>query len=408
MADETNLPSATVIVRRAQLARVASGHPWIFDTMIERVDGSAGDGDVIAVADPRGRTIGVGLYNSRSRIRVRVLAREPVPIDGEFFERRIRAALALRARYMGAASCYRVVSSEADRLSGVIVDRYEDVLVLQLSSLGIVQRKEALVAALERVLAPRAIVERSDAAARRHEGLPEAGGLLRGELSGAIRASLNGLVFEADVLHGQKTGLYLDQQLNQPAVAGLLADRPGARVLDCFSFGGGFGLNCARAGAALVQMIDQSADAMAAAERNAAANGLLERCRFTTANVFDWLKAASAGVSDRQGSHYDMIVLDPPPFAPNRAALPGALRGYKEIHLRALRLLAPGGLLATFCCSHHLQAREFEQVIVDAARDAHRALRRIAIYTQPPDHPVMPAIPETEYLKGYAYEVLSP
>jgi 23S rRNA (cytosine1962-C5)-methyltransferase len=153
-------------------------------------------------------------------------------------------------------------------------------------------------------------------------------------------------------------------------------------------------------------MIEQSADAVAAAERNAAANGLAGICRFTNANVFDWLKAAASGASDVGTDRYDLIVLDPPPFAPNRAALPGALRGYKEIHLRALKLLVPGGLLATFCCSHHLDAREFEQVIVAAARDAHRVLRRVAIYTQPPDHPVLPAIPETEYLKGYAYEVL--
>lgn len=396
----------TVLLRPGEAERVAAGHPWIYKGMILRVNGSVAAGDVVQVKDHRERFVGVGFYNARSNIVVRVLAADRVTIDEAFFERRFRAAQAVRRRYLPQASSYRLVSAEADFLSGLIVDRYEDVLVLQISSLGMGLRKAMIVDVLQREFSPRAIVERGEHASRRSEGLPEASGVLSGTLSGPVNASINGLAFEADVLHGQKTGLYLDQQVNQRSVAGLLEAMPDASVLDCFSFVGGFGLHCAQAGAAAVQMIDQSEDAIAAARRNAAANGLLERCSFRTGNVFDWLKAESSPRSGEAAPRFDLVVLDPPPFAPTRAAVPGALRGYKEIHLRALKLVKAGGMLATFCCSHHVDARLFEEVILSAARDVRRIVRRVAVYTQSPDHPIIPAIPETEYLKGFALEVL--
>jgi 23S rRNA (cytosine1962-C5)-methyltransferase len=220
----------------------------------------------------------------------------------------------------------------------------------------------------------------------------------------SITVNLNGLKFETDLVGGHKTGMYLDQQVNYQAVSQFAR---GAQVLDCFSFLGGFGLHAARAGAKHVHMLDQSADAIAAAKRNAAANGLAEKCSFEVINVFDWLKANTAvKPHERVVPRFDLIILDPPSFTRNRASVPDALRGYKEIHLRALKLLKPGGTLATFCCSHHVDTVTFQDVILSAAYDTRRVLRRVATYSQGPDHPIIPMIPETEYLKGFAFEVV--
>lgn len=259
-------------------------------------------------------------------------------------------------------------------------------------------------AALQEVAAPRAILERSDTGSRKFEGLGEATGVLAGEAPGEVTARLNGLKFHADLAAGHKTGLYLDQQTNYQQVAQYAR---GGRVLDCFSFAGGFGLHAARAEAAQVVMVDQSAEAVTLAQRNAAANGLADRCAYETANVFDWLNAKTAPAAPGAGRSdpFDLIILDPPSFTRTRAAIPDALRGYKEIHLRALRLLKPGGVLATFCCSHHVDALMFQEAILAAAFDARVVLRRIATYSQGPDHPILPSIPETEYLKGFAFEI---
>jgi len=398
---------ATVTLRARDARRVQAGHPWVFDSAVESESPSIADGSIVRVEDATHRLLGVGPYNSKSRIRVRLLAREPVAIDTAYFERRIRAALSVRERFMPTATSYRVVNSESDLVSGLIVDRYEDVLVLQIASLGLDQRKSAIVAALEKVFSPRAILERSDGPSRRFEGLEVANGLLAGTLgekAGRVEVRLNGLRFEVDLEGGHKTGLYLDQQTNYEAVSRFAKN---ARVLDCFSFLGGFGLHAARAGARHVQMLDQSEDAVAASLRNARANDLAARCEAQVANVFDWLKAKSRKDPHAKASEtgaYDLIVLDPPSFTRSRSSVPDALRGYKEIHLRALRLLAPGGVLATFCCSHHVDSKAFQEVIQAAAFDARVLLRRVASYSQSPDHPVIPAIPETEYLKGFAFE----
>jgi 23S rRNA (cytosine1962-C5)-methyltransferase len=396
-----------VFLKRGEADRVLAGHPWIYQGSVHRLAEGIADGDVVQVRDPSDRFVGLGFFNSQSKIAVRVIARELTAVDQTFFEQRIRAAWALRQKHMPEATSFRVVNSESDSLSGLIVDKYEDVLVIQTSALGMDRRKTDILAALQTLFAPRAIVERSDVGSRKFEGLPVASGLLTGSLEGPVNVRLNGLSFATNLLVGQKTGLYLDQQVNYQRLAELVGRAPGGQVLDCFSFLGGFALHAARAGAAHVRGLDQSEEATTAAAGNAAANGLAEVCSFATVNVFDWLKAQTAArPHEKPLPKFDFIILDPPSFTRSRATVPDALRGYKEIHLRALKLLRPGGTLATFCCSHHVNAPTFQDVILSAAFDAHRVLRRVATYSQGPDHPIVPSIPETEYLKGFALEIL--
>ena len=405
----------TVLLKPGEADRIVAGHPWIYHTEILRLTQQPADGELVQVKDHRQRFLGTGFFNSQSKIRVRVLSPDRVEVNERFFEERIRAALAVRQRHLPGATSFRVVNAESDFLSGLIVDQYEDVLVMQISSLGMDKRKTQIVAALKKIFSPRAILERSDMASRKFEGLAEANGVLLesnlqvapGEQAKAWTptiVNLNGLKFETDLVGGHKTGLYLDQQVNYQAVSRYAK---GAQVLDCFSFLGGFGLHAARAGAAHIHLLDQSADAIEASKRNAAANGLADKCSFETVNVFDWLKAQTAvKPHEKVVPKFDLIVLDPPSFTRNRASVPDALRGYKEIHLRALKLLKPGGVLATFCCSHHVDTMTFQDVILSAAYDTRHVLRRVATYCQSPDHPVIPMIPETEYLKGFAFEMV--
>jgi len=393
----------TVVLKPGAADRLVAGHPWIYAGSVLRLTAPAADGALVQIKDHRQRFLGVGLYNSKSKIQVRALDPERVTVDAGFFAGRIRAALALRHKHLPAASSFRVVNAESDFLSGLIVDKYADVLVVQISSLGMDQRKPMIIEALQSIFSPRAIFERSEASFRKFEGLPESNGILRGTLEGPVRIDLNGLRFDVDVAGGHKTGLYLDQQRNYQLVADLV--RTG-QVLDCFCFTGGFALHCARAGAGHVHGLDLSEDAVAAAGRHARANGLEEKCSFESVNAFDWLKAQTAvKPHEKVVPKFDAIILDPPSFTRTRSAVEDALRGYKEIHLRALKLLKTGGTLATFCCSHHVDAVTFQDVISAAAFDARRVLRRVAVLSQSPDHPVLPAVPETEYLKGFAFEV---
>jgi 23S rRNA (cytosine1962-C5)-methyltransferase len=394
----------TVILKPGEADRVVAGHPWIYHGEIMRATAPPADGGLVQVKDHRQRLLGVGFFNSRSKINVRMLAPERVEVDERFFEERIRVALAVRLKHLPGATSFRIVNAESDFLSGLIVDKYEDVLVIQISALGMDQRKGMIVAALQKIFSPRAILERSDVASRKFEGLAESNGVLAGELAGPVSVKLNGLKFETDLVGGHKTGMYLDQQANYQAVSEFAK---GGQVLDCFSFLGGFGLHAARAGAAHVHLLDQSAEAVEASQRNATANGLADKCSFETINVFDWLKANTAvKPHERVIPRFDLIILDPPSFTRNRASVPDALRGYKEIHLRALKLLKAGGTLATFCCSHHVNSELFLDSLLSAAFDTRRILRRVAAYAQSPDHPVIPMIPETEYLKGFAFEVV--
>jgi 23S rRNA (cytosine1962-C5)-methyltransferase len=397
-----SLPS--VLLKPGEADRIVAGHPWVYHSSILRITQPTRDGDLVQVKDHRQRLLGVGFYNSKSKINVRVLSPERLEVDTAFFAQRIAAALEVRRKHLPSATSFRAVNAESDLLSGLIVDKYEDVLVVQTSSLGMDQREPMILEALRNIFSPRAILERNETASRKFEGLPDANGVLEGTIEGPIAAKINGLSFEVDVLGGHKTGLYLDQQVNYQLVANLAQ---GAQVLDCFSFLGGFGLHAARAGAAHVHFLDQSAEAIAAATRNAAANGLADKCSFETVNVFDWLKAQTVSrPHEKIVPRWDLIVLDPPSFTRNRASVPDALRGYKEIHLRALKLLKVGGTLATFCCSHHVDARLFQDTVLSAAYDVRRVLRRVATYSQAPDHPIIPMIPETEYLKGFAFEVV--
>jgi len=393
----------TVILRPGEADRIVAGHPWVYQRSILRITAPPTDGELVQVKDHRQRLLGTGFYNSKSKINVRLLSPERIEPNAAFFEERIRAALAVRERHLPDASSFRVVNSESDQLSGLVVDRYEDVLVVQTSSLGMDLRKQTIVSALQKILSPSAILERNELASRKFEGLPDANAILAGVQEGPVTIKLNGLAFEVDLRAGHKTGMYLDQQINYKAVASFAR---GAKVLDCFSFLGGFGLHAAKAGAASVTMLDQSAEAVAAARRNAAANGVSEVCQFEAVNVFDWFKAnTKVAPHERVIPRFDLIILDPPSFTRNRASVPDALRGYKELHLRALKLLKPGGTMVTFCCSHHVDANLFQDTVLAAAFDQRRVLRRIATYAQSPDHPILPSIPETEYLKGFAFEL---
>ena len=393
----------TVLLKPGQADRIVAGHPWVYHASILRTTSPVTDGAVVQVKDHRQRFLGVGLYNSKSKINVRLLSQERVAIDSGFFESRIRSALALRQKHLPDTSSFRVINSESDFLSGLICDKYEDVLVLQTSALGMDQRKGEITSVLQKVFDPRAILERNDVASRKFEGLGVSNSVLSGSFAGELDVRLNGLLFRTNLLEGHKTGLYLDQQENYALVGKLAA---GAQVLDCFSFLGGFALHAARAGAIHVHGLEQSEQAVTAAIQNAQRNGLSDKCSFEAVNVFDWLKAQTVTQPhEKVIPRFDLIILDPPSFTRNRASIPDALRGYKEIHLRALKLLKSGGTLATFCCSHHIDAATFQNVILDAAYDAHRILRRTAIYMQSPDHPVIPAIPETEYLKGFSFEL---
>jgi 23S rRNA (cytosine1962-C5)-methyltransferase len=397
-------PLPTVLLRPGEADRIVAGHPWIYQGSIQRITAPAADGDLVQVKDHRQRLLGVGFYNSLSKINVRLIAQDRVELNVAFFEERIRAALALRHRHLPGATSFRVVNAESDQLSGLIVDKYEDVLVLQTSALGMDRRKDVIVTALKNIFSPRAILERNELASRKFEGLPDANGVLFGKHDGPITITLNGLKFEVDLREGHKTGMYLDQQANYEAVSRFAKD---GNVLDCFSFLGGFGLHAAKAGARQVLMLDQSAEAVAAAKRGAETNGLAATCQFETVNVFDWFKAnTQVAPHERVVPRYDLIILDPPSFTRNRASVPDALRGYKELHLRALKLLKPGGVMATFCCSHHVDAGLFQDTVLSAAYDQRRVLRRVATYAQSPDHPILPSVPETEYLKGFAFELV--
>lgn len=396
----------TVLLKPGEADRIVAGHPWVYEASILRITKPPEDGSVVQIKDHRQRLIGTGFFNSKSKIRVRVLSSDRTDLGSAFFLERIRTALQLRKRQMPEASSFRIVNAESDFLSGLIIDKYEDVLVIQTSSLGMDQRKPLIVGALKQLLNPRSILERNDMASRKFEGMAESSGVLDGEAVEEVQVSLNGLRFSLNLKSGHKTGLYLDQQMNYQQTAQLAR---GGRVLDCFSFLGGFALHAARAGAQEVVGVDQSEDAVAAASLNAEINGLKTRCSFQSANVFDWLKSATTTKTDSAAApspSWDLIILDPPSFTRNRASVPDALRGYKEIHLRAMKLLRPGGSLATFCCSHHVDSTLFMDVILSAAYDARRQLRRTAVFSQSPDHPVLPAIRETEYLKGFAFDVL--
>jgi len=324
----------------------------------------------------------------------RRISRRKQELDAEFFDRRLRRALALRESMAFPEPVYRLAWSEADGLPGVVIDRYSDCFVLQTLTLAMDHRRDLIVDALRGIFGDITVIERNDSSIRKAEGLEPRTGILAGSWNGPLTLTINGLVQEIDLMEGQKTGLYLDQLDNYAAVGAMAK---GKHVLDCFCNQGGFALHAARGGAASVLALDISGAAVEATRANAARNGLTLEAQ--EANVFDFLKAAEA-----EERKYDLVILDPPSFTKSRKAVGDALRGYKEIHLRALKLLGPDGILSTYCCSHHVSEREFSDIIAEASVDAKRTLRVVSRHSQRRDHPVILTLPETAHLKGWTFQ----
>ena len=379
-------------------ARILHGHDWVFSGEVLKVFGSPADGDVISLKDGKDHLIGSAIYNSKSQIVARRFSRRRQDLDLDFFQRRIAQAVEYRERRGVNPHLCRVIWSESDGLPGVIVDRYGDNLVLQTLTLGMDLRKTFIVEALKNVLGSsvQSIIERNDAPVRRAEGMEAQTGVLVGETPTETQIEVAGLQLSVDLMQAQKTGFYLDQLPHYEAVA---RDANGRRVLDCFTSQGAFALACARMKAAHVTGVEASADSLAQARRNAERNGL--QADWIEQDVFTFLRAA-----EKNEAEFDLIILDPPSFTKTKGGLRDALRGYRELHVRAFKLLSKDGLLATFSCSHHVTETIFDQTIADALVDARRSARRLRRFEQAIDHPVLPTLPETEYFKGVLLEMM--
>jgi 23S rRNA (cytosine1962-C5)-methyltransferase len=379
--------SETVTITQRGAERVRAGHLWIYRSDVRDPAGTAG-GQVVRLSDERGRFLGQALWSDRSEISLRLLTTRDEEIDREWWRARLRAAAARRAETAKAANAYRLVYSEGDLLPSLIVDRYDRALVLQTLSQGMEAHKEMLVQLLAEEFAPAAIIERNDVRVRELEGLEMRTGVLYGEAPEEIEIVQDGVRFMVAPLGGQKTGSFLDQRENRLAARAVAK----GRALDCFTFNGAFALHLGGV-CENVLGLDISADAVRAAERNASLNDA-RNVRFEEANVFDRLREMEAAKE-----RFDTIVLDPPAFAKNRASVRAATRGYKEINLRALKLLRPGGVLVTCTCSYHMPEATFLDLLTDAARDARRRLQIVEKRMQSRDHPVLAGVPETYYLK---------
>ena len=384
-----------IYLRRGREQRVLGGHPWVFRSDIEREDG-ASDGLPVRVLTSAGRFLAMAVYNPRSQISLRILSRRDEPIDGAFIRGRVRRALDYRRRFADLNSC-RLIFAESDGLPAVIADKFGDVIVLQILCLGMERFKEDIVDALAQELSPRGIYERNDVPVRELEGLSQQTGLLFGEVPDRVEMQENGVRFLVDVKEGQKTGFFLDQKENRAAIAPFVS---GMRVLDCFTHTGSFALHAARYGAAEVTGVDISEHACACALENARLNGVEDRVRFECANAFDFLRAHQTAKEQ-----YDVVILDPPAFTKTRSAVEGALRGYKEINLRGMKLTRDGGFFITCSCSQHVTPDLFRGMLLEAQKDAHVQLRQIEWRTQGRDHPILLASPETQYLKCGIFQV---
>jgi 23S rRNA (cytosine1962-C5)-methyltransferase len=386
-------PKVTITRRGAE--RLGRGHLWIYRADVERAPSGAEPGDVVALVDGRGRFLAKAFWSALSKIALRVVTRDEVPIDEAFFAERLSAAIALRERAFGAAErAVRLVHGEADLLPGLVVDRYGDVAVMQTLVPATDRRKALLADLLASTLSLRAVVERNDVRVRELEGLPQSKGVLRGDAPGPMEYLEGEVRLALDVLAGQKTGAFLDQRENHLR-AGEYAS---GRCLDCFSYAGGFALQLARR-ADHVTAVEMQAPALALLRENAARNRAAN-LEVVEANAFDFLRDAS-----EQEPAYDLVVLDPPAFAKNKEALPGARRGYKEINLRALQVLRPGGILVTASCSYHLSEEMLEELVLDAANDAGRRAQVLEKRGAGRDHPVLLGVPETRYLKCFVVRV---
>jgi len=378
-------------------ARILHGHDWVFSSEVLKIFGEPADGDVISLRDGHDKLIGSAIYNSKSQIVARRFSRQRQDLDLDFFKRRIAQASEYRDRRNINPKLRRVVWSESDGLPGVILDRYGDYFVLQTLTLAMDLRKTLIIGAIVDLFGSATIIERNDAPVRRAEGLAFQTGVLEGKPpSGPTTIEIDGLKFDVDLLHGQKTGFYLDQAANYSAVAQFGSGR---RVLDCFANQGAFALACAKAGATNVAAVEENSDNVTAGKRNAERNGA--KIRWIDQDVFAFLRGA-----EKAEAEYDLIILDPPSFTKTKSGLGEALRGYRELHLRAFKLLSKNGLLATFSCSHHVNDAAFNETIADALVDARRSARKLRRFEQALDHPVLPTIPETEYFKGVLLEMM--
>lgn len=404
---ERNFPKAVISPKGEKALR--GGHPWVYSDEISQVVGDYENGDLADVYSTKNRFLGTGFINDNSKIRVRVISRNANDkFDRAFYGRRIRYALEYRKTVMGEDfSCCRLIFGEADCFPGFTVDRFGEILVAQVLSLGIEKIKDMLYELLveelnalgERVCA---IYERNDVKIRELEGMEQYTGFwggLRTDLPGVTEIIENGIRYSVDYVNGQKTGFFLDQKYNRLAIRRIAA---GKTVLDCFTHTGAFALNAAAAGAKLVNAVDISEDAVEMARKNAILNGLEGNMQFTCANVFDLL----TDLYKRGGNPYDFIILDPPAFTKSNSTVKNAIRGYKEINLKAMRLLNRGGYLATCSCSHFMTEPLFKQMLRDAAADADVSLRQIEARRQSPDHPILWNVPETDYLKFFIFQVV--
>ena len=373
-------------------ARILTGHPWVFANEVEALLPAEHDGEVVECRDRKGRFIGSGIYNSRSQIVFRRLSRDHVALDEAYLRAALERAIARRAP----GNARRLVWSESDDLPGVVVDQFGDALVVQIQTLAMEKRAGLIGDLLHALLSPAEIIFRNDAPIRRLEGLTQETHTRSGAAWESRWLAIDGFEYWLDLQTAQKTGFYLDQRAQHAAVAKYCA---GKRVLDAFCNQGPFALHAARAGAAEVLGLDSAEEAIAAARRNAGRNGA--QATFAVANVFDWFNDTARETE----ALWDVIVLDPPPFAKSKSALEGALRGYKEINLRAIQRLAPGGVLATYTCSHHMHDEQLRGVLAEAAADTRRRVQVLEWCHQPADHPVLATMPESEYLRGYIVRV---
>ena len=376
--------------------RVYSRHPWVFRSDIHHTEGPCAPGDVVSIYSDKGRFLAKAFYNPNSQIALRILTWQDEEIDRAFIFRRVHEAVKYRRTFADLRSC-RLIFAESDRLPALIADVFGSTVVIQCMSLGMERFKQDVIDAIVEEIHPDGIWERDDIPVRKLEGMEMKTGLLYGNVPDRVEMTENGIRFLVDVKEGQKTGFFLDQKENRAAIAPFVKDR---KVLDCFTHTGSFALHAAHYGAADVTGVDISDYACEFASENARLNGFGDNVRFVTANAFDLLSEQS-----KAGQKYDVIILDPPAFTKTRSAVESALRGYKEINLRAMKMVVPGGYLISCSCSQHVTPDLFKKMIQDAAYDARVSLRQVEFRSQGKDHPILPAAPETEYLKCGIYQV---
>jgi 23S rRNA (cytosine1962-C5)-methyltransferase len=378
--------------------RVINGHPWIFGNELGDSEGTAEPGDIVEVYSSNGSFVGKGYINPASQIRIRLLTRDKQqPIDDQFFFNRINEAWEYRKQLGYIENC-RLIFGEADQLPALIIDKFNDYFVIQTLALGIERWKDAIVAALNKIFTPKGIYERNDVSVRTMEGMEQKKGFLSTPFDTNIILNENGLKFHVDIENGQKTGYFLDQQDNRRAIAHVCKD---ADVLEAFCYTGTFSLHAAQYGAKSVLGLDISENAVATARRNATLNGYDDTCKFEAVNAFDMLKLWS-----KEGKKYDVVMLDPPAFTKSRENIQKAVTGYKEINLRAMKLIRPGGFLVTASCTNLVSPEMFLDTIDAAAKDAKRVLRQVEWRTQASDHPILRNVPSTQYLKFLIAQVL--